>query len=212
MVGESYGGKYIPAFVYDISTRQKLGVPGVFNTPIQSITLVDAVIDYMGSGPLGEYDHMCQFDKDGNNKLKLGFNETTCRTIEVAVPECQRLNSQCIETYDGYICEAAFMYCWEIIDLVQYSGRVIYDDRVLCKGEIPLCGLGGNFSDYLNRPHFQRALGLQGWNFVPLNWDLNVRWGLSKELYKPTTREMTWILDESPIRVLVINGNNDIIV
>lgn len=191
--------------------RQQLGVPGVFKTPIQSITLVDAVIDYMGSGPLGEYDHMCQFDKDGNNKLKLGFNETTCRTIELAVPECQRLNSQCIDTYDLNICEATFIYCWEFVNLVRDSGRVIYDDRLLCEGEYPLCGVDGNFSEYLNRPHFQRALGLEGWDFKSLNWELNDRWQLSKELYVPTTREMTWILDETSIRVLVINGNNDII-
>lgn len=212
IVGESFGGTYVPSFVHYISMRQQLGVPGIFETPIQSITLVDAVVDYMGSGPLGEYDHMCQFDKNGKNKLKLGFNETTCRTIELAVPECQRLNSQCIETYNLNICEAAFAFCWTFIDLIEDGGRVLYDDRALCRGAYPLCGLDGNFSEYLNRPHFQKALGLEQWNFEPLNWDLNGRWALSKHLYVPTTREMTWILDESPIRVLVINGNNDIIV
>lgn len=90
--------------------------------------------------------------------------------------------------------------------MIQNSGRVIYDDRA-----IPLCGLDDTFSDYLNRLHFQRALGLEEWNFASLNWDLNERWGLSREVYVPTTREMTWILDQTSIGVSVINGNNDII-
>ncbi|KAI0170965.1 Alpha/Beta hydrolase protein [Pestalotiopsis sp. NC0098] len=212
IVGESFGGTYVPAFAQHITSLQKMGAPGVFKISIQSITLVDAVVDYMGSGPLGEYDHMCRVDENGKNKLELGFNETTCRTIELAVPECQRLNNFCIETYDLNICESAFVFCWKLIDLIEDGNRVMYDDRILCKGEYPLCGVDGNFTEYMNRPHFQRALGLENWSFTSFNWDLNDRWALSKNLYMPTTREMIWILDETPIRVLVINGNNDIIV
>jgi hypothetical protein len=38
-----------------------------------------------------------------------------------------------------------------------------------------------------------------------------MRWHRAKSLFLPVTREMTWLLDNTCIRILVINGNNDII-
>ncbi|KAI1266248.1 alpha/beta-hydrolase [Xylariaceae sp. FL1019] len=214
IAGESFAGTYIPGFVEYISRRQQLGVPGVFNGTIHSITLVDAVVDLLGSGPLAQYDHMCQF-KNGENKKNLGLSKTECAGFEKAVPECERLNRQCIDTYDGYICRAAFSFCQdEIIAFLdpKPGGRNMFDDRSPCKGTLPLCGTGG-FEEYLNTAHVQNALGLEHhWNFSVINGDLNQRWGASNEFFMPTTRELTFILDKTPTRVFVLNGNNDIIV
>lgn len=212
--GESFAGTYLPGFVDYIDRRQQSGVPDVFKTKIDSIILVDAVIDLLGSGSLGQYDHMCKFDKDGNNKVRLGYNQTACRDIEKAVPECQRLNNQCIETYDGNICRAAFSYCADHIEEYILDGplsRNPQDDRVECDGEMPLCGLG-QFQKYLDSPPVKEALGLENWNYTPINYDINTRWLNSNEMFMPSTRELRYILDETPTRVLMINGNNDIIV
>lgn len=214
IAGESFAGKYIPGFVDYIDKRQQLGVPGVSKTKISSIILVDAVIDVIGSGPLGQYDHMCQFDKNGQNKLELGYNQTTCREIEKAVPECQRLNSQCIETYDGNICRAAFEFCADNIERFILEGplrRNPQDDRVECNGPMPLCGLD-QFDIHLNSPLVQNALGLENFSYSVISWDINQRWEESNEIFMPSTRELRYILDETATRVLMLNGNNDIIV
>ncbi|KAI2601740.1 alpha/beta-hydrolase [Hypoxylon sp. NC1633] len=214
IAGESFGGTYVPGFVDYVSRRQQLGVPGTFGNLIRSVTLIDAVVDMLGSGPLGEYDHMCRFNEQGKNKLKLGYDQTTCREIERAVPECEHLSRQCIESYDGNICRAAYEFCSDKIDAFidpQPGGRFPYDDRLVCNGTAPLCGLNW-FDDYLNLPRVQQALGLGRWNFSSVNWDLNSRWQASNEIFMPTTRELTYILDETPTRVLVLNGNNDIVV
>ncbi|KAK8138060.1 hypothetical protein PG984_001440 [Apiospora sp. TS-2023a] len=213
ITGESFGGVYVPFFVNHISKRQKLGVPGVFQTPIASILLVDAVVDMISSSYIGMYDHMCKFGRDGKNKLKLGFNETTCRAVEEAVPRCARFGRQCVATYNLDLCRAAVAFCDEHIGAyldVRVGGRVPYDDRVLCEnGTLPLCGADA-YAGYLNQPRLQAALGLEGWNFTSVNMDLNLRWEASGDIYTPSTREMSYILDETDTRVLVINGNNDI--
>jgi cathepsin A (carboxypeptidase C) len=212
ITGESFAGTYVPGFVDYIGRRQQLGIPGVFQKTIDSIVLVDAVIDILGSGPIGAYDHMCRFDKDGNNKAKTGFDETACRAIEKAVPECDRLNSYCLETYDLKLCHAAFTFCSTQIEVFDGEDRNVYDDRYWCNGTQPLCDRDGHYVEYLNLPEVQGALGLKEWNYSSINYDLNERWAQSGDMFRPTTREMTWILDESPTKVLVINGNNDIVV
>ncbi len=212
--GESFAGTYIPGFVNYIDKRQQSGAHDVFKTKIDSVVLVDAVIDLLGSGPLGQYDHMCQFDKDGNNKLEFGYNQTTCREIEKAVPECESLDGHCIETYDGNICSAAYSFCQDHIEKFILEGplsRNPQDDRGLCDGSLPLCGLL-QFDKYLNSPRVQEALGLEDWNYSAINFDINSRWQESNEIFMPTTRELKYILDETTTRVLVLNGNNDIIV
>ncbi|KAH9897374.1 alpha/beta-hydrolase [Xylariomycetidae sp. FL2044] len=211
IAGESFGGTYVPAFVDYISRRQHLGVPSAFGSEIASIILVDAVIDIFGSGSLGHYDHMCRFDEDGNNVLKSGFNQTTCREIEKVVPECERLDRQCIDTYDGNICAAVATFCISKIDEL-LADRCVYDDRKTSDGTLVSC-MGESYEGYLNLPHVQESLGLEyHWNFSAINFDLNHRWDVSNELYLPTTRELRYILDETPTRLLVFNGNNDIIV
>ncbi|KAH8645499.1 Alpha/Beta hydrolase protein [Xylariales sp. PMI_506] len=216
ITGESFAGTYIPGIVDYIGRRQQLGVPGVFQQRIQSIVLVDAVIDAVGSGSIGVYDHMCKFNQDGTNKLKYGFNETVCKELEVTIPECERLNNHCLHTYDMEICRAAVEFCSDNTEplIEPRLGNVFpYDDRFLCEGgEPPLCGREGHFTEYLNSPKVQRALGTEGWNYSWINEDINDRWQASGDIFRPTTRELSWILDESPTRVLVLNGNNDIVV
>lgn len=170
-------------------------------------------MDIMGSRQVGIYDHMCRFDEDGNNVVKTGYNMTVCRAIEKAVPECERLHHHCQDTYDLDICKAAWNYCDENIETHLAGKHFAYDDRRTCNGTQPLCQMFSRFEEYLNGKEVQSALRIHGtWNYSIVNWDLGERWTESKNEFRPSTREMRWILDESPIKVLVLNGNNDIIV
>ena len=222
IAGESFAGTYVPGFVDFIDRRQRLGVPGTCPTQIDSVVLVDAVIDIVGSGALGQYDHMCRFDADGRNAVPLGYDRATCRAIESAVPECDRLNRLCLDSYDGYVCRAAYEFCFDRIERFIYEGvappgRNPEDDRSVCGGdgvdEDPLCGVGTRLNGFLNAPRVQKALGLtHPWNYSVVNMDTNARWEASNEIFLPTTRELRYILDETDTRVLMLNGNNDIIV
>lgn len=58
----------------------------------------------------------------------------------------------------------------------------------------------------------QERLGFWNVSFELIDFDLNERWTESKNAYVPTTRELTWLLDNTHVRILFINGNNDIIV
>ncbi|EKG15442.1 Peptidase S10 serine carboxypeptidase [Macrophomina phaseolina MS6] len=71
---------------------------------------------------------------------------------------------------------------------------------------------GGPAAEYLNRPWVQERLGFANVSFELIDFELNNRWAQSKNVYVPTTSELTWLLDETNVRILFINGNNDIIV
>ncbi|KAK0636962.1 Alpha/Beta hydrolase protein [Bombardia bombarda] len=219
IAGESFGGKYVPGITHYISQRQQMGAD-VMPVPIRSIILVDAVIDMLTSGVLGYYDHFCAVGDDGKPLKENGFNETACSALEEATPECERLVASCRDTYDPNICEAASAFCnerlgnWHYWDVYK-GGRDPYDDRKKCV-KPPLCEAftgEGSYSSYLNRTDVKEALGFRkDFEFTGINEDINTRWEKSKDMHVPSTREVSFILDKTPTRLLVINGNNDPIV
>lgn len=54
-------------------------------------------------------------------------------------------------------------------------------------------------------------LGFPNTSFELIDFDTNGRWTEAKNVFLPVTRELTWLLDNTDIRILFINGNNDII-
>lgn len=44
-----------------------------------------------------------------------------------------------------------------------------------------------------------------------IDHDTNRRWDEAENIHLPVTRELSYILDNTDIKVLFINGNNDII-
>jgi len=222
MAGESFAGKYVPSFSKYITERQQLEAPDVVSVPIRSILLFDAAVDMASSSVLGYYDHLCRVDESGRRiEGDGGFNATACSALEEAAPECERLIDLCRESYDRHVCEASSSFCqkhlgkWLHGDVYE-GGRDPYDDRKKCGSNPPLCeGFDGpgSYGSYLNSTHVKEALGFgEGDEFVAINFDTNDRWSMSMDAVIPTTRELTYLLDETPIRVMVLNGNNDIIV
>lgn len=98
-----------------------------------------------------------------------------------------------------------------------FTGLLTYHDVKIGRNkctEPPLCSNlnGGPAAVYLNQPWVQERLGFSQWPFELIDFDLNERWTLEKHVFVPTTRELTWLLDNTDVRVLFVNGNNDIIV
>jgi cathepsin A (carboxypeptidase C) len=70
-----------------------------------------------------------------------------------------------------------------------------------------------SFVDYLNRADVQKRLGFEGtFKYKVFNAEINRAWGMRAAIAVPTTREVSYILDDTPTKVLVVSGNNDIIV
>lgn len=218
IAGESFGGKYVPTFVKYIAERQKMKAHQALQNDIESIILIDAVIDGITSGVGGHYGHFCGRDSDGK-LFANGFNETACRALEIDTPACERLQRNCIDSYDINICGYATTFCdetlgkWLESEIVP-GGRDPYDDRNKCGSNPPLCSdfVQGALETYLNLPRVQLALGFHNLNFSAINFDLNKRFDDTHNTNIPTTREVSYILDETETSVLVLNGNNDIIV
>lgn len=219
IAGESFGGIYIPTYVEHFIKRQKMKARGALSSDITSIILVDAVIDQVASGTIGQYDHFCNpATKDG---IKTGgLNHTACRAMEEAIPECNRLNKMCLDTYDPNICQYSNDWCAENLGIwinsdVENGKRNPYDDRKTCEYNPPICEniTVSPHAQYLNRPWVKQRLDMQQtFTFSGLDFDLYLLWVQNKQTSLPTTREMSFLLDETDVKVLVLNGNNDIIV
>lgn len=71
----------------------------------------------------------------------------------------------------------------------------------------------GNHTIYLRQKHVLEALGFPAdFFYQTVNLDLNGKWEESGDMFLPTVRELTSILDDSDVSVLVLNGNEDYIV
>jgi len=211
-VGESFGGHWVPHFVSYISQRQKLNVPDTFPGTIESITLLNAVISLTTSGDGASYDHFCAPES------RVRFNQTACQAMEETAPECDYLSRQCADTYDVNICNAAFTYCAGVharwYNDYGPNQPDPYDDRFVCDVEAFACGnFDMGFVEWLNRAEVKKGLGVdEGVEYKVFNATVNRAWGSKGVMAVPTTREVRYLLDETPTSVLVVNGNNDIIV
>jgi carboxypeptidase C (cathepsin A) len=211
-VGESIGGHWVPNFVTHISKRQQLNVPGTFNGAVGSIILLNAVISQTTSGDGASYDHFC------SPESRIKFNQTACQAMEETTPECDYLSRQCVDTYDANICRAAFSFCANVharwYNEYGPGQPDPYNDRFVCDPEAFACGnFDMSFVDYLNTVDVKKGLGLApAFKYKVYNSTINRIWGERAPMAVPTTRELSFILDQTPTRVLVINGNNDVVV
>lgn len=212
IAGESFGGHWVPSFVSHIGKRQQLGVPATFNGTIESVILLDAVVFYMTSGPGATYDHFCSPE----SIVKL--NQTACCAMGETAPKCDYLSRQCVDTYDVDICKSAFEFCSNVHArwYNDYGPNLPdpYDDRYVCDPEAFACGnFDMRFVEYLNVEEVKRGLGIDvEFEYRVFNAAINRAWGERAAMAVPTTREVSYILDETATKVLVVNGNNDIIV
>jgi cathepsin A (carboxypeptidase C) len=127
---ESYGGHYAPTYVDHVLRSREMDAPTAFWGDIQSLILVDALIDF-GPTFLGTYELLCT-DHYGAAGI---LNQTACDGIRRSVPECERLGASCRVSYDGYECWAMFEYCVSKI-ASWYQEKVDQGERNPYNGEL----------------------------------------------------------------------------
>ncbi|KAJ4258063.1 hypothetical protein NW762_008203 [Fusarium torreyae] len=218
ITGESMGGHYVTGYTqYIVAHERENAMQGIEpRINISSAIIVDGYIDATRQF-VGYYDFFCTDWAADGRKAPL-MNDTACSNMAVAIPECEKMAGRCRDSYDIPTCRAANEVCEETIgeyfmDGVQPGGWDPYDDRHPC--EIPpLCSnlAYGPTWRFLNRRWVQKQLGFHHFPFDLIDFDTSERWDEAENIHLPVTRELTWILDNTDIQVLFINGNNDIII
>lgn len=214
LAGNSFAGHFVPGIVAEISRREREHIPGTPTKAFDSIILYNGVLYYAATFDGGMYDHFCRPNTSAPGHL----NETACRTIAERLPECERLQAKCIATYDVDVCTASTEVCaathaeW----LQGETGDIdLDDDRRVCE-DVFNCGYTSRaFIDYLNVPAVQRAIFGQDAHvgkFIQYNESVAMTWSTTGASFLPTTRQMSYILDETDVAVLMVNGNNDCLV
>ncbi|CAG9990808.1 unnamed protein product [Clonostachys byssicola] len=218
ITGESMGGHYVTSYTeYILKQERERALQGLdIGIHIDSAIIVDGYIDgaYQYTG---YYDFFCEDWRADGRPYPL-MNATACQEIGEAVAACEKKGAMCRDSYDVDVCAWAMQSCDQTVgkhfaDGVKPGGWNPYDSRFKCQ-EPPLCS---NFSTdetliFLNQLWVQEQLGFPNYTFELIDFDTNRRWAAAGDLNLPVTRELTWLLDNSDVRVLFFNGNNDIII
>lgn len=100
----SYGGHYGPVYLHHILESRRYGSSFAFWGDIQSLILIDAVIDFTGIA-VGSYNMLCK------DRERVGLlNATACASIARHMPEQLRLGRSCQLAYHGEECRASYDY------------------------------------------------------------------------------------------------------
>ncbi|QDS71912.1 hypothetical protein FKW77_000434 [Venturia effusa] len=173
--GESFAGRYVPAYTKHIVGKQKSKAQDAVPGKIGSLILVNAVIDQL-QNTLGQVQHFCSANA-GENGVGSGFNATACAAMRKGVSECERQDQACRDTSSLSNCRRAYSTCENGI------GRYFQND-VRPGGRNPYDGI---------------------------NFELNSRWSAAGDPLLPATKDLGYVLDQTDIKVLIVNGNHDVI-
>jgi hypothetical protein len=65
---------------------------------------------------------------------------------------------------------------------------------------------------FFNTDFVMEALGFKNFTYNPINEVFNEKWADQVDVTVPSSREIALLLDQKNTSVLVLNGNNDIVV
>ncbi|KAH0492926.1 hypothetical protein TgHK011_007852 [Trichoderma gracile] len=213
IAAESYGGHYAPVYLNHILDSQRFNSPEAFRGNISSLILVDAVIDFAAPA-VGTYEFLCK----GYGHHGRIMNDSTCDALRRSVPKVFELGRNCDAGNDGYECWGMMTFLEEVVHPYYYAEveagkRNPFNVHIPCPNW-PWCAdiRKGNITAYLNQPLVKAALGFPpSFTFEDIDIPLNTAYTLSKDPFRPTTRQVARVLDAG-IRVLVLQGNEDYIV
>ena len=161
IAGESYAGHYIPVFASEILSHKKT------NINLKSLLIGNGLTDALNQYPA--YRPMAC----GDGGWPAVVDESTCQSMDNALPRCQSLIETCYNTESVWTCVPASIYCNNaIIGPYQRTGQNPYDVRVKC-GDHPLCYEGLDYiSEWLNKPAVMEALGAEVDSYDGCNFDI----------------------------------------
>ncbi|KAI0772248.1 serine carboxypeptidase [Irpex lacteus] len=213
MAGESYAGRYIPAFAsYIHDQNAKLVSAGVAPINLKSIMIGNGCSDDSTMYP-SYYDMQCKRTSAGPPVQKI----STCVAMKKALPRCQKwLQESCFDTTDNIGCAAALSFCSFTVELPFYeTGMNPFDITKPCEGSIQDSSCYSDHkavASYLNKPAVRRTIGVDerfsNCNFMSCNKDVASRFDKTLDEVFPSTHQIAALLERG-VRVLLYIGAND---
>jgi cathepsin A (carboxypeptidase C) len=199
IAGESYAGHYIPAFSAEILSHKDR------NINLQSVLVGNGLTD--GYTQYEYYRPMAC----GDGGYPAVVDESTCQSMDNALPRCQSLINSCYSSQSAWTCVPAAMYCNSaIIGPYQRTGANPYDVRQKCEDDGNLCYSAlGYISEWLNRREVMEALGVEVDGYDSCNFDINRDFLLHGDWMFPMFRLVPKLLEQIP--VLIYAGDADFI-
>lgn len=199
IAGESYAGHYIPVFASEILSHKKR------NINLQSLLIGNGLTD-----PLTQYEYY-QPMACGEGGYPAVLDESSCRSMENALPRCLSMIDSCYSSESVWTCVPASLYCNNaLLAPYQRTGQNVYDVRGKCEDDSGLCYKGLNYvSQWLNKESVREALGAEVDSYDSCNMDINRNFLFNGDWMQPYHRLVPDILEQIP--VLLYAGDADFI-
>ena len=199
IAGESYAGHYIPVFASEILSHKNR------NINLKSVLIGNGLTD-----GLTQYEYYRPM-ACGDGGYPAVLDESTCQSLDNALPRCQSLIESCYSSESAWVCVPASIYCNNaILGPYQQTGQNVYDVRGKCEDPSNLCYKGmGYITQYLGQQHVRDALGAEVDDYESCNMDINRNFLFHGDWMKPYHRLVPGILEQIP--VLVYAGDADFI-
>ncbi|TBU32201.1 peptidase S10 serine carboxypeptidase [Dichomitus squalens] len=207
LAGESYGGRYLPAFASYVYDQNTVAVAeGRETLNLSSVIIGNGIVDIM-MVYLGRYEIEC-----GTAAFDIPFQSiNACVRMKTTLPRCQQAMQQnCVDIFDEIGCKAAVDFCQDQVSGVfANSDRNVYDISKPCVGT--LCYRETEvIKDYLDQPSVRDLLGVE----TPKNFsscDNDVGRAFNKRLDKYAVPSQFYIagLLERGVPVLIYSGTYD---
>ncbi|KAI0347016.1 peptidase S10 serine carboxypeptidase [Trametopsis cervina] len=206
--GESYGGRYLPAFASYIYDQNQVAVAAGLPTINLASVLIGNGITDISTLYEGRYDIEC-----GTAALDVPFQYiSTCVRMKRALPRCnEAMRKSCVDRFDSIDCRAAVAFCdAELSTGYWASGRNVYDISKMCVGD-SLCYLENSaIADFLNKPETRELLGVESPNnFTACSRDVGGGFSAHMDKYAVPSQFYVSGLLERGVPILIYAGTYD---
>ncbi|PCH41605.1 alpha/beta-hydrolase [Wolfiporia cocos MD-104 SS10] len=209
LAGESYGGRYLPAFashIYDQNTIAKAAGRGPLN--LRGVIIGNGITDISTLYP-GRYEIEC-----GTAALEVPFQRiSTCVRMKIALPRCQEaMLGSCANSFNAMDCRAAVDFCdSELSTEYRASGRNPYDISKMCVGGNLCYAENTVIKDFLDQPATRKLLGVESpSNFTPCNSEVGYNFNVvhMDKWAVPSQHYVAGLLERG-VRMLIYAGTLD---
>ncbi|KAF3931623.1 hypothetical protein ABW20_dc0102897 [Dactylellina cionopaga] len=203
IAGESYGGRFAPAFAREILNRQSQSQGQNIN--LKSVLMGSSHLDARNMFP---YQQKLACGEGGYPAI---LNHTVCKTMEADLPQCLALIDACYISPDNTSCGAARDFCNPKIMRPFNTANPKhsqYDIRKICGTPGAICRLEDlQLDGFLNQTNFLSAVGSEGANYKYVDIDVIGEFRKAGDDFKPHHRYIADVLQKVP--VFVYSGDAD---
>lgn len=199
VVGESYGGHYVPAVARRVAEGNERNSDVKIN--LKGIAIGNGLTD-----PLHQYGAFPDFSQQ-NGYRKLVSEKIYLNMKNIFWPQCRRLIEGCYQGSD-YACVGSLSYCQNTLVEPQLVGNWNqYDVRIQCK--VPgLCYDFSDVTDFIDQPHIRAALGVGNIQWESCNYQVNSNF--AADVMKGYQQDVAYLLANN-MRVLIYAGDADLV-